>query len=63
MNRYRVKLFYSGYLEKEVEAEDHDHALDKVKDEVTDSDLTDIVLTLERWPEADESELIFLRDA
>ena len=50
--RYMVRMYYSGYISKVVDAESEEEALLKARKEPADMD--EILPTLERWESADE---------
>lgn len=62
MPRYRVKLYYSSYITKELEAEDSTQALKTATLLVTHGmgkeEINELVENAHRWEEADEAERI-----
>jgi len=75
MPRYRVRTFYSTYIEQEIEAPSHDEAIFQARrkgDELIDALLNDLkpdendgygaelISNLAHWKEADESERLDL---
>ena len=50
--RYIVRMYYSGYISKVVDAESEEDAILKARKEPVDMD--EILPTLERWESADE---------
>jgi hypothetical protein len=62
MAKFEVKICYSGYVVKEVEADDENEAYDKVQKELAERGFDDFsekeresfLDTLERWDEADQ---------
>lgn len=62
MAKFEVKICYSGFVVKEVEAESEDEAYDRVQedlaergfDDFSDQERESFLDTLERWDEADQ---------
>lgn len=56
--KFSIRKYYSGYCSYEVEANDKDEALEKVKEMLINYD--EVLGTLEDWEECDEVEQILV---
>ena len=55
MEKYTIKLFYSGYNTFEIEAANENKAIEKAR--VTHLKKSELLATIEPWHEADEVEV------